>query len=249
VIELVPITLDDAKRFVALHHRHNPDLTGWKVGVGLSNGELRGVAVLATPKARKLAQAEPRTNDTARPEAPLAEEVRVIACACGCGTLIEPRDARGRPRRYASRGHNLSAGGIDNHMRKAGSTNPFQGRTHTAAARAAISESARRPRPHLRGERNGMFGKVGALNPRYVDGSSPERQRAYASAEWHAVVRLVRDRDGHRCRDCGATKEGRRSLHVHHLQSWAGHPDLRFDVDNPILLCATCHRARHRRGG
>ena len=29
------------------------------------------------------------------------------------------------------------------------------------------------------GAANPMFGRTGALNPRYVDGSSPERQRGY----------------------------------------------------------------------
>jgi hypothetical protein len=32
------------------------------------------------------------------------------------------------------------------------------------------------------GEANPMFGKVGAANGRYVDGSSPERQRMYVQA-------------------------------------------------------------------
>lgn len=65
-LELVPVTLAEAKRFVAEHHRHNPRMTGWRIGVGLSNGELRGVAVLATPVARRVAQAEPRTIEVIR---------------------------------------------------------------------------------------------------------------------------------------------------------------------------------------
>lgn len=65
-LELVPVTLDVAKRFVREHHRHSPNMTGWKIGVGISNGELRGVAVLATPIARKVARAEPRTIEIIR---------------------------------------------------------------------------------------------------------------------------------------------------------------------------------------
>jgi hypothetical protein len=65
-LELVPITLAEARLFIATHHRHAPRLVGWKVGVGISNGELRGVAVLSRPVARKLQAAEPRTIEIVR---------------------------------------------------------------------------------------------------------------------------------------------------------------------------------------
>lgn len=66
VLELVPITLDEAKRFVREHHRHNPKVTGWKVGVGLANGELRGVAILSRPVSVKVQNQEPRTAEIIR---------------------------------------------------------------------------------------------------------------------------------------------------------------------------------------
>lgn len=54
---LVPIDLDEARDFIRSHHRHNPDMTGWRVGVGLATGgELRGVAVLSRPVAIKVAR-------------------------------------------------------------------------------------------------------------------------------------------------------------------------------------------------
>lgn len=65
-LELVNIDLVDAKRFVRQHHRHNPNMTGWRVGVGISNGELRGVAVLSRPVSGKVANAEPRTAEITR---------------------------------------------------------------------------------------------------------------------------------------------------------------------------------------
>lgn len=65
-LELVNIDLTDAKRFVREHHRHNKKMTGWKVGVGLSNGELRGVAVLSRPISIEVQQREPRTAEIIR---------------------------------------------------------------------------------------------------------------------------------------------------------------------------------------
>lgn len=66
-LELVPVTLGEARKFVALHHRHNKPPVGWKVGVGLAlGGELVGVGILSRPVARKLATQEPRTIEITR---------------------------------------------------------------------------------------------------------------------------------------------------------------------------------------
>lgn len=99
------------------------------------------------------------------------------------------------------------------------------------------------------GPDNPMYGRTGKRNPNYKDGSSPDRQRLYAGAEWKRVARSVRARDGYRCVRCGAEKQGLRSLHLHHLKPWAGHPELRFDPDNIVTLCKACHDDAHRKGG
>lgn len=55
-MRLRPITLKEAKRFVADEHRHNAPPTGWKFGVGVVNdaGQLVGVATAGRPVARHL---------------------------------------------------------------------------------------------------------------------------------------------------------------------------------------------------
>jgi len=97
------------------------------------------------------------------------------------------------------------------------------------------------------GEANPMYGKTGAANPRFVDGSSPERQRLYAQGEGRAFIRDVLKRDGYCCRRCNAPKSGKRSLHVHHLAPWAGNEALRFSLDNAATLCRPCHHWVHSR--
>jgi hypothetical protein len=59
-VRLRPVTLTDAKRFVAEHHRHNQPPVGWQFGVGLSNGtdQLRGVAIAGRPVNINLADGE-----------------------------------------------------------------------------------------------------------------------------------------------------------------------------------------------
>ncbi len=54
---LVPVSLAEAKAFVAQHHRHNGAPLTWKFGVGVAvEGELVGVAMAGLPKARMAMQ-------------------------------------------------------------------------------------------------------------------------------------------------------------------------------------------------
>lgn len=97
------------------------------------------------------------------------------------------------------------------------------------------------------GSANPMFGKTGAKNPRYVDGSSPERQRLYVQASGRAFLRQIYKRDGYRCVRCSAPNTGPRTLHAHHIKPWAGNPTLRFDQSNVVTLCRPCHNWVHSR--
>lgn len=170
-----------------------------------------------------------------------AVSLTLVTCPCGCGKEFSPVGSRGRTRTYFSPGCSLRV----NRQQC-----DWNGRKHSDETRAKISAAARgRPNPNLRGERNGMYGRTGAANPNFVDGSSPERQRAYASAQWRATVRVVRKRDGDICGRCGAVKAGPRSIHRHHKKPWAGNPTLRFDPDNIETLCRDCHITEHSKGG
>lgn len=97
------------------------------------------------------------------------------------------------------------------------------------------------------GPRNPMYGRKGPLNPRYVDGSSPERQRLYVQAEWKALIREIYKRDGYVCRRCSHPHGSGRKLVAHHIKPWAGHPELRMEPTNIITLCDVCHRWVHSR--
>ena len=97
------------------------------------------------------------------------------------------------------------------------------------------------------GPANPMFGKIGALNPRYVDGSSPERQRLYVQSKGKDFLKAVYERDNWRCVRCDTPNTGPKTIHAHHIKPWAGHPTLRFDLDNAVTLCRTCHCWVHSR--
>lgn len=52
-MKIVPITLKQAKHFIAQHHRHNKPPVGWKFGVGIQEQNcLIGVATAGRPIAR-----------------------------------------------------------------------------------------------------------------------------------------------------------------------------------------------------
>jgi len=143
------------------------------------------------------------------------------------------------------RGMNLK--GEDNYMSRPGVKNPFAGKKHSKATREVLRKKASVPKPYLRGRGNGMSGRCGPLNPRFVDGSSPERQRTYASGVWKEMLRRIYKRDGHACLRCGSRGTGARGLHAHHVKPWAGNEALRFDENNIVTLCRKCHEWVHSR--
>ena len=53
----------------------------------------------------------------------------------------------------------------------------------------------------------------------------------------------VLNRDNFACQICG--KIGG-TLNAHHIKHFATHPELRFDIDNGLTLCESCHREVHR---
>lgn len=114
--------------------------------------------------------------------------------------------------------------------------------------RRSVSEARALKHWGASGAANPMHGRTGAANPRYVDGSSPERQRTYSRFEGRQFLQAVRCRDDFRCQRCMVRNPGGpRDLHVHHLKPWAGNPALRFAMDNVITLCRKCHNWVHSR--
>lgn len=64
-------------------------------------------------------------------------------------------------------------------------------------------------------------------------------QRYLLSPQWAARRRATLERDGYRCRWCGAQAE-----HVHHLSYRRMGHELLSDL---ISLCSSCHDRRHER--
>ena len=55
MLEIVPITLKEANKFVEMHHRHHKPVTGHKFSIAASDGEkIVGVAIVGRPVTRFL---------------------------------------------------------------------------------------------------------------------------------------------------------------------------------------------------
>lgn len=68
-----------------------------------------------------------------------------------------------------------------------------------------------------------------------------DNQSERANPQYPVWRKLVFERDGYQCRDCGTG--GR--LQAHHVKEWADFPEQRFDVSNGLTLCDDCHVRRH----
>lgn len=79
-------------------------------------------------------------------------------------------------------------------------------------------------------------------------GRKSNYRRTLNTEYWREVCRLVRVRDGHRCRRCGKNY----GLEIHHTtyyvngQSIVGH-ELEH-MDRLITLCEDCHQQEHSNG-
>jgi 5-methylcytosine-specific restriction endonuclease McrA len=58
--------------------------------------------------------------------------------------------------------------------------------------------------------------------------------------------KVVRERDGYKCVDCGTKGSKNNPLTVHHKKPKCFFPRLAHDPNNCELLCTQCHRKRHK---
>jgi hypothetical protein len=108
----------------------------------------------------------------------------------------------------------------------------------SAAASVPATRRARRKARSCRGRQRLLFCSCGEAIPA-VAGLCRRcyRARAHSKSRFAGYREEVLERDGERCRTCGA---GKRRLHVHHRRPGVHDPDWL------VALCAACHARLHR---
>lgn len=142
---------------------------------------------------------------------------------------------------------------VDNDERRKAAGDGLKKRI-TAEARAKVHATQQTPeykekqRISKTGELNGMYGVTGDKNPQW----NPERTHEQRVAErktnkdrlWRISVFV---RDNYTCQVCGDDKGG--NLVSHHLESYHKNEQGRYDIDNGVTLCKTCHLDYHHNHG
>ncbi|KKN11572.1 hypothetical protein LCGC14_1025220 [marine sediment metagenome] len=105
------------------------------------------------------------------------------------------------------------------------------GKKHTLETRAKISIISRERSPS------------GRDAPAYKDGKVQERRGQRWSMQYKRWRYDVYLRDKFTCQKCGDDKGG--NLVAHHIKPFADYPELRFDVENGLTICSSCHENIH----
>ena len=91
--------------------------------------------------------------------------------------------------------------------------------------------------------KNSAHFQKGENHPAYK-GNASARESAMGQYEYKKWRKDVFARDCYTCQDCGVKGV---YIHAHHIKEWAKFPELRYDLNNGVTLCETCHKKRHKK--
>ena len=154
--------------------------------------------------------------------------------------------------------------------KRRGKDNPFYRHHHTKEVKQKISEAGKGREGYWLGKKRNITPewrqkmikglRKKARDPEYrkklslihrgekgsnwQGGKTKESERIRRSIEAHLWREAVFARDNWTCQKC---KKRGGKLCSHHIQNFAKYPELRFAIDNGIILCKKCHQEFHKR--
>ena len=108
--------------------------------------------------------------------------------------------------------------------------------------RRKISEWHKGRPETLQSRLNMSLGRRGNKTNLWKGGVTPLNKLLRSSSAFRIWRQQVFERDNYTCQECG--QKGN-YLHPHHIKSFVNYPELKFDIDNGITLCANCHQKKH----
>jgi len=80
----------------------------------------------------------------------------------------------------------------------------------------------------------------GDKHPNWKGGATKKNEMVRKCLEYRLWRNAVYQRDNYTCQECNISIGG--NLEAHHIKSFAVFPELRFAIDNGIILCKECHK-------
>lgn len=107
----------------------------------------------------------------------------------------------------------------------------------------------RPPKPTKESFRKGGFTRRGKNHPQWIKDRSKLKKKRFDCSDRENICTWRSDvffKFEYTCQKCGQ-KGG--YLIAHHIKNWADNLDLRYEVDNGIILCKDCHNKFHKKYG
>lgn len=114
---------------------------------------------------------------------------------------------------------------------------------HSEKTLKKMRRKARGPKPYLVGLKKNNTSWLGPNNPAWKGGVTAKagRNRPQGRA-YRDFIESIKKRDSHKCVRCGTKKE---KLYTHHIKPWKEYPKLRFEPENLVTICFSCHMWVH----
>lgn len=140
-----------------------------------------------------------------------------------------------------------------------GRVSAFKGKKHSEETKKILSIKSSQRTPPMVGRRHSteskkkmsltkrITTKTGKESPQWKNGSSERRRIDRRRSEYREWRLAVFERDHFTCRHCGDNKGG--NLNAHHIKPYADFIELRFELDNGLTLCKSCHIKIHKKDG
>ena len=142
-------------------------------------------------------------------------------CLCGCGKKIVSPDKKGRARQFFV-GHSLYKP----------TTSWCKGKKLSEDHKKKLSEAHKGKIAWNKGKKSIQ---TGSKHWNWKGGIWPRSNKTVEYKTWRQAVY---ERDNYTCVSCGG---GNGILEANHIFPWAKYPQSRFEVNNGITLCNSCH--------
>jgi len=166
----------------------------------------------------------------------------IINCACGCGKSLLKYRIRIKEKSSKKYGLRKYICYIERKFIN-GHNNLWKGKHHTEETKRKLSRIQQGLHRSVETEfKKGDTAKEKNIN--WKGGITHRNSLIRKSIEYIEWRKDVYKRDNWTCQEC---KKKTKDIIAHHINLFSEFPDLRFDINNGVTLCRSCHFKLHRK--